>query len=506
MQSDRRLRRPILALTLASILGVFAVTNVAAFDFTPLKSTVKETVLKNGLRVIVMEKPDAPVVSMITWVRAGSVDDPKGYTGMAHMFEHMAFKGTQTLGTTDYAKEKKAIEVEDSLFLLLRAERNKGRFVDSAKVATLEKQYNDAREASYKFVVPNKFTSVIEEEGASGLNASTWNDFTNYYYSLPANRLELWMATESERFLRPVFREMYKERDVVAEERRLRTDSDPFGRLYEEFCGLAFKSHPYGISGIGHMSDIMYYSRDEADAFFLKYYGPTNMHIVIVGAVKADDVIKMADKYWGRIAYRPAPERIATIEPEQLGERRMIIEDPSQPIMLIGYHTPEMTHPDRAPLDLLASYLANGRTAVLYEKLVKEKKMAVAVQGWTGVPGEKYPTCGVLLCVPAQGISNDDCEKAIYAEIDNIIANGPDPKKLENFKAQANSSFIGQLDDNSDLGFQMAMYQDIWGDWKELFNTLDRVNRVTPDDIKRVAAKYYTKKNRVVVASVTTGN
>ncbi|MEW5995387.1 MAG: pitrilysin family protein, partial [Candidatus Zixiibacteriota bacterium] len=258
------------------------VTSVSGFDFSELEKTVTEFTLDNGLTFIVMERHDAPVVSFVTWANVGSVDDPKGYTGLAHMFEHMAFKGTTTLGTKDIDKELELIAVEDSLFMELRAERNKGRFADSTRLAELEEAYEVAREASYKLVEPNKLGNIVEREGGVGLNAGTGLDFTVYTMNFPSNRLELWMSLESERFLNPVLREMYKERDVVAEERRMRTDSNPFGRLIEEFLCAAFKAHPYGVPTIGHMSDIQYYSREEAWAFFEKYYGPSNLVIAVV--------------------------------------------------------------------------------------------------------------------------------------------------------------------------------------------------------------------------------
>ncbi len=291
--------RPFYAVRLASfmLVAVFCVDTAPAFDFSQLENAVVEHTLPNGLKIIVLERHDAPVVSFNTFADVGSVDDPKGYSGIAHMFEHMAFKGTTTFGTKDYAKEKKLIEVEDSVFMELRDERTKGMFADSAKIEKLTKSYEAAREASYALVEPNAFGQAISREGGVGTNAGTASDWTSYFINLPSNRVELWMALESERFLNPVLREMYKERDVVAEERRMRTESNPIGRMIEQFLALAFVAHPYGVPGVGHMSDIQYYSRKEAKVFFEKYYGPSNLTIAIVGDVKAADVIKMAEKY-----------------------------------------------------------------------------------------------------------------------------------------------------------------------------------------------------------------
>jgi len=479
-------------------LILLSVTTVSGFDFSELENSVTEFTLNNGLKIIVMERHEAPVATFVSFANVGSVDDPKGYTGLAHMFEHMAFKGTTTLGTKDIDEELKLIRVEDSLFMELRAERNKGRLADSARIEALETAYEDAREASYQFVVPNEFGNIVEREGGVGLNAGTGYDFTVYFISFPSNRLELWMALESERFLNPVLREMYKERDVVAEERRMRTDSNPIGRLIEEFLAIAFKSHPYGVPGIGNMSDIQYYSRQEAKAFFEKYYGPSNLVVAIVGDVKPKDVIKFAKEYWERIPYRPAPQRVATVEPEQLGERRVVLEDPSQPFYGVGWHIPEGTHSDRPALDALVDYLGQGRTSLLYKNLVKEKKIAMQVAAFTGFPGDKYPSMILVYAMAASEHTNDEIETEIFGEVEKLKDELLAEEEVAKIKARAKASLINQLDSNQGLAFQLAGYHTYWGDWRALFRELERINAVTAEDIQRVAKEYLTKKNRVV--------
>jgi len=481
------------------LIVIFCAGVSPAFDFSQLENAVVEHTLSNGLKIIILERHDAPVVSFNTFADVGSVDDPKGYTGLAHMFEHMAFKGTTTFGTKNYAKEKELIKVEDSIFMELRDERTKGMFADSAKIEKLTKSYEAAREASYALVEPNAFGQTISREGGVGLNAGTASDWTSYFCNLPSNRVELWMALESERFLNPVLREMYKERDVVAEERRMRTESNPIGRMVEQFLALAYVAHPYGVPGVGHMSDIQYYSRKEAKAFFEKYYGPSNLTIAIVGDINAKDVIKMAEKYWGRIAFRPKPSRIATNEPVQNGERRMELEDPAQPVYLAGWHIPEVTHPDRPALDALLDYLAGGRTSLLYKKLIKEKKMAAQAAGFAGFPGDKYPTMVLLYAIPSPKISNYECEKEIFGEVERLKEELIPAEEVEKIKARAKASFTSGLNSNNGLAFQLATYQTTWGDWHEMFRQLDRINSVTPEDIQRVAKEYFTKNNRTVV-------
>ncbi|HUV29504.1 MAG TPA: pitrilysin family protein [Acidobacteriota bacterium] len=494
--------RLVVAVTCLLFMGISA---VSAFDFSELQEKITEKTLDNGLKVIVMERHDAPVASFVTWADVGSVDDPKGATGMAHMFEHMSFKGTESIGSEDIDKELKLMAVEDSLITELQAERVKGSLADTARVSALQAAFEEAREAAYQVVVPEAYTDLISREGGVAINAGTASDFTVYFFSLPSNKVELWAAMESDRFLNPVLREMYRERDVIAEERRMRTETSPFGRLLEEFLGLSYKAHPYGIEGVGHMSDIQNFTRGTAEAYFEKYYGPSNLTVVIVGDVKAKDIFKMAEKYWGRIPYRPAPDPIATVEPEQPGERRVVIEDPSQPLFIAGWHIPEITHPDRPALDAMMDYLAQGRTSLLYKNLVKEKKIAlVATSLVPAYVGDKYPTMAIVYAVPSQDHDNYECEEQILAEIERMKEELLSPEDIDKIKARAKAEFIagggfgGGLNSNLGLAIQLGYFQNLYGDWREMFKTLDRINAVTAEDVQRVAKLYFTKKNRVV--------
>lgn len=493
------MHRSMRVLCLAGCLASLALVPGYGFDFSQVESQITEHTLDNGLKIIVLERHEAPVATFMIWANVGSVDDPKGYTGLAHMFEHLAFKGTQKLGTKNWEKERKLIAVEDSLFLEYRAAKNQGRETDSAEVADLYDKYEAARESSYEMVEPNKFLETYKREGGENFSAGTGYDFTMFFFSLPANKAELWMAMESERFHRPVFREMYKERDVVAEERRMRVESSPIGRMLEQFLGLAYNAHPYGISGIGHMSDIMYYSRDEASDFFRKYYGPSNLVISIVGDVKADDMFKMAEKYWSPIQARPKPQRIATVEPEQAGERRMVLEDPSQPVYMVGWHVPSGTHPDRPALNALTQYLATGRTSALYERMVKEEAMAIQVGAFAGFPGNKYPGMAIIYAIPAKDHTNAECESVIFEEVERVKDELLDDSEIEKIRARAKAQFIEGLRSNVGMAAQLASFETEWGSWKELFKQLDRINAVTAEDIQRVAQMYFTKENRNVV-------
>lgn len=479
------------------------VTASTDFDFSLLEKSVVETTLDNGLKIIVLPRHDAPVVSLVTWVNVGGSDDPKEYTGMAHMFEHMAFKGTPSIGSRGFDKELKLMAKEDEIFMQLREERLKGRLADEKRIASLSASMEKAIAAAYEMIEPNAFSNILQGEGGSGLNAFTSRDQTAYIISMPSNKLELWMAMESERFFDPLLREMYREREVVIEERRMTVDNRPVGKLIEDFLSTAFKAHPYRVPIIGYMSDIENYSREAAQQFFDRYYSPGNMSLAIVGDVNPDRVIEMAKKYWGRIEARPLPERIVTVEPAQLGERRLSIEDRAQPTLLMGWHTPESTHPDYPALRAMMDILGQGRTSNLYRRMIRDERAAVSVSAFTGWPGNKYPALSVVFVFPSQGRTTADCEAIVSEEIEKMQNELLPMEEIEKVKARAMAGFIKDLRSDMGLAQQLATYQQLWGDWRELFRELGRINAVTPEDVQRVARTYFTNKNRTVATMET---
>jgi predicted Zn-dependent peptidase len=453
--------------------------------------------LDNGMTFLVLERHEAPVVSFLTYVDVGAVDEVKGITGMAHIFEHMAFKGTPTIGSKDFKAESKAIEKIDKAFNALKNEIRKGNNADKAKLEMLQKQFQQAQDEADKYIVHDEFEQTLTKEGASGLNAFTGNDSTGYVLSLPSNKLELWMLTESERFYRPVLREFYKERAVIMEERRM-GENNPEERLTEEFLSIAFKSHPYGEPVIGHMSDLQAISSEDARTFYKKYYSPANMTTAIVGDVDPQDIKKLAQIYFGRIQAAPKPEPPRTVEPEQLGEKRFVMQDAAQPTLLIGYHIPQFNHPDNVILDTLSDILSSGRTSRLYRSMVKEKKIAVSAYAMTGFPGNKYPALFVFTADPAQGHTNQECEQEIYAQIEKLKTEPVTAEELQKAKTQARAGLIRQLDSNGGLAIQTARYQVLTGDWRNLFNRIDAIEKVTAQDIQRVCSEYFTMQNRTV--------
>ena len=467
-------------------------------DITSFEKKIQVRTLPNGLTVILMQRKEAPVFSFYTFVDAGSAQDPKTKTGLAHMFEHMAFKGTDTIGTTDYAKEKVVLAEIEKAYAAYVAERDKRVGQDPQKLAQLEKQWKDLIDQADKFVIRNQFGELIEKNGAVGMNASTSEDETSYYYSMPANRLELWAYLESDRFLEPVMREFYKERDVVYEERRMRVDSNPIGRLIEQFQSAAFMAHPYGIPGIGWPYDLHTFSATDARAFFDKYYVPANMTVAVVGDIDFAKTWPVIEKYFGRLPKRPKPDEALTTEPAQNSERRVVLTEQSQPVYLEGYHRPDYLDKDDLVYDAISDVVSNGRTSRLYRSLVRDKHIAIQAGGFSGLPGSKYPHLFAFYAIPTPGHTPEEVRDALRAEIERLKNEDVTDEELQMVKTRAKASLIRSLGSNSGLASQLAIYQARFGDWRELFRQVDKIDKVTKGDIRRVANQTFVENNRTV--------
>jgi predicted Zn-dependent peptidase len=458
------------------------------------RTTVK--VLPNGLTLIVCERPEAPVFSFYTLVDAGSADDPQGASGLAHMFEHMAFKGTTEIGTTNYPAEKIALAKVEIAYAAYDAEFRKRVGQSPAKLEELHKAFEDAQAAAQKFVIPNQFSEIAESNGAVGINASTAEDSTQYFWSMPSNRLELWAYLESQRISQPVEREFYKERNVVQEERRMRVDSSPIGRMVEQFLATAYIAHPYRRPGVGWENEISQVTATEAAAFHAKYYVPANIVIAVVGDVKSADTMPILERYFAKIPPGPRPEPMTTIEPPQVAEKSVVIREATQPFYVEGYHKPDYRDPDDSTYDAIADIFSNGRTARLYRSLVRDQGIAAEAEGLSGFPGEKYPGLFAVYAVPLPGHTPDQMREAIHKELDRLKNEDVSDAELERFKTRARADLLRGLGDNEGLAHQLAEYQTRFGDWRQLFRELDKINAVNKADIRRVANKIFVESNR----------
>ena len=459
---------------------------------------VSEFTLPNGLHFIIIERHDAPVVSFHTYVNVGSVDDPGGETGLAHMFEHMAFKGTPTIGTKNWPAEKQAMAAVDQIYARLDAERAKAPRVDAKKAAALEAELAAAMEKADSFVEENEYDRVVESNGGLDMNASTGEDSTNYFYSFPSNRIELWFLLESARFLNPVFREFYKERDVVREERRMRVESSSQGKLVEAMLATAFAAHPYRNMPGGWAGDIEHFRRPDAQRFYDQYYVPADMTIGIAGDVNPAEARRLAEKYFGRLPVRPLPARYRTEEPVQEGEKRVAVSSPSQPFIIVGYKRPDQYTPDDAALTVLDALLSDGRTGLMYKDMVRDKQMALGAGSQPGFPGGKYPSLFLFFVAPSTGHSVEENEKEVYRIIEQVKTTPADAESLDRIKTKLRADVIRKLASNSGLASELASYYVNYGDWRKLFSELDDFNKVTAADVQRVAKQYLVEDHRTV--------
>lgn len=465
------------------------------------EKNVTEFTLPNGLHFIVLERHQAPVVSFHAYVNAGSVNDAAGRTGLAHMFEHMIGKGTSTVGTKNWPEEKTALVNVEAAYSKLEEERRKEFRANPETMKKLKSELDEAIEEANKLVVPNQFVQVIEENGAAGFNAGTALDSTQYFYSLPSNRVELWFLLQSQWFRQPVYREFYKERDVVREERRMRTESNPVGQLQEMMLATAFTAQPYRTV-VGWASDIENLTATDAQQFFKTYYVPSNLTIAVAGDVTAAQIRQLADRYYAPLPAGPMPPRVRTVEPKQNGEKRVTVETPSQPFLFIAYHRPDQYDKDDAVFDVIAGILSSGRTGLLYKEMVQEKKLALQSGAVGTFPSAKYSSLFFVYSVPNQGKTVEENEKALYGIIDGLKKDKVDQATLDRVKTKIRAGLIRALDSNSGLASQLAENYASYGDWKKMFTAIDDVEKVTADDVQRVVSTYFTDENKTVAYTV----
>ncbi|HEY9809215.1 MAG TPA: pitrilysin family protein [Halomicronema sp.] len=456
---------------------------------------VSEFQLENGMKFIVLERHQAPVVSFLTYANVGGANEPDGKTGIAHFLEHLAFKGTRRIGTRDFAAEEPLLNQLDQLYTKIKAAK---AAKNDSEVAKLQAEFNKIEAEAAKFAVQNELGRIVERSGGVGLNANTSTDATRYFYSFPSNKLELWMSLESERFLEPVFREFYKEKQVILEERRLRTDNSPIGKMIEVFLDAAYDVHPYKRPVIGYDEDIRNLSRQDVQDFFDTYYGPSNLTMAVVGDVDPAEVKRLAEIYFGRYQAKAAPPDVQSVEPPQTETRQVTVQLQSQPWYLEGYHRPAMNHPDHVVYQMIASLLSDGRTSRLYKSLVEQKQLALNAQGFSGFPGDKFPNLMLFYALTAPGHTVDEVQEALHTEIESLKNVPVSATELDRVKTLSRANLLRSLDSNEGMAELLLEYEVKTGSWRNLFKELDTIAKVTPADIQRVAKATFTEQNRTI--------
>ena len=481
-----------------------AVASLSSDPRKGLEEKVVEHTLKNGMKLLLVERHTSPTVS--AWIRfqVGSSDEKSDERGIAHLLEHMLFKGTTTLGTTNYAAEKPLLDKIEEIAQELLAERAKRDKADPAKIAELEKRLKTQEEAASRYVIKDEFFEIYSRNGGVGYNAFTSRDGTTYLISLPSNKLELWAAIESDRMQNAVLREFYTERSVVMEERRRSYDADPQSKLWETFIAASFLAHPYGQPTIGWMSDIEQLTRTKAEQFFHNYYGPHNAIVAIVGDIDTKAAITLVERYFGSIAPGKKPAPVTAVEPKQGGERRIELIAEAEPTIVIGFHKPAINAPDDYVFDVISMLLGQGRTSRLHKKLVVEQQLASDI-GVFDAPGSRYPNLFLVNADPRAPHTVAEVETAILAELERLKTEPVAERDLQRILNKIEYEEARRMGTNGGLARNLTEYEAVAGTWRYMIEYRHKVAAVTPADIQRVARTYFTRENRMVGFITTKG-
>lgn len=411
---------------------------------------VTETVLPNGLKVLLVEEPKAPVVTVQIWYKAGARNEPLGKGGLAHMMEHMMFKGTPKTG-------------------------------------------------------PKQFSLIVQRNGGQD-NAHTARDAAAYYTDFAADRVNLGLELEADRMVNVLFeeKEFLPERDVVYEERRLRIEDQPAVTLGEVMRATAFMAHVYGRPTIGWPSEIKGWTLQDAMWFYKTYYAPNTATLIVAGDIKKDEVLKKVTELFGPIPRGPAPPALVIPEePQQIGERRVFVRKEAElPIFFAVHHVPNLTHPDSAPLNVLAYVLGGGESARLHKKVVYELQLA-SFAGADYNPVYKDPYLFGLSAGPLPGKTSEEVERAVLAEVERVRNEPVTDRELQKAKNQIEAEFVFAQDSVHMLANLLGAYESA-ASWKLLPSYLDGIRKVTAADVQRVAKQYVTTDNRTAAILIPT--
>jgi predicted Zn-dependent peptidase len=467
---------------------------------------VKEHVLANGMKILMIPKPGVPRVVCHIYFKVGSINERPGITGSAHVHEHLMFKGTEVMGVTDYAKDSEIDRQIDVLMGRIYREKYWRTDGDQAKIAAWQKEVDDLAKAEKAFIVKDDLWTQYMKNGGTGLNASTSQETTGYYVTLPSNKIELQMLLESDRMMNARFREFYSEKDVIMEERRL-SENRP-GFFFSEQVNAAFyTASPYHWEVLGWMDDIKKMTKEDLIEFHNRYYVPNNAVAIYVGEFDPAAVVALAEKYFGRIPKGPDLEPIRTGEPPQYSEKRLYGEGPAATSLQMMFHTPPDGHPDTAALSILASTLGSGGgggfrggrgggggTGRLYKMLVRDKQLAVSASASSRA--QWYVGAFQFSATPRmdKGVKPEELEKEIWAEIDKVKKDGLTEEEIQKAKNRSEAMFIRSLASTAGLASRVGR-AELQRGWRSILTDLEDLRKVTNDDIKRVAAVYFVKDN-----------
>ncbi len=482
------------------------------FDIESLKSkfqnNIKKYTLKNGIRVILMKNGITPTIACYLKLGVGSSNESFDQAGVAHLLEHLLFKGTNQIGTTDFTKEKiylKQIEVMGE-----RIDKIKRKLLNPILAANEKKELEEKlkktepyfytlQDLAKKFVISEEDSKAYSSAGGVRYNAYTSTDVTNYQIQLPKNRLELWAWLESSRFINPVFREFYTERKVIQEERKMRYDSRPRSLLYELYLKTAFGMSPYGKPVIGFESNIPRLKLKETKKFFREHYIPSRMVIGIVGDIEFEPTLDIIRKYFERIPSKKTPEFPPISYELQRVQRKSVLIAEHTPYMITGWSKPSVYHANDIIFDVLAKLLTNGKSSRLVKKLVIQEKIVQNIRAYTGIPGNQLPNHFSFFI---SAYSEKDYPKImdmIYEEISTLKEKGPSMEELQRVKNRTYASLLSSLNSNAGLADSITYYEVLLNDYKKFFTFLEEMGKVHPEDIQKILQTYFITENNTTV-------
>ncbi len=471
------------------------------FSFSTFAFSLEDHVvvanLSNGMKFILVRRPGAPVFAGYIQVKVGGVDESDGKTGIAHMLEHMAFKGTKQIGTTNYLAEKKILDQIEKVGIQLSA-LTRAREDQTDQANTLRKKLKELQDQQEQYIVKEEFSRAYTKNGASEFNATTSKDVTNYFVVLPSQQLELWAYLDSERLKDPVFREFYSERDVVMEERRMRIENSPFGKNYENLLETAFLKSPYHFPTIGYAEDVKALTATDLQNFYKTYYVPQNMVGAVVGDINIESTTKILEKYFGSIPQGSTPPPLAIEEPRSLKEKRSKVVFDARPNLMMAFHKPTFPDPEDAHFDLIYEVLCEGRTSRLHRALVEEKKIAQNIGCDSSTPGVRRNNLFMIYASPQGQASVADLEKAIEFEIGKLKTSPITSEELDRAKNHILSERMMGMQSNLGMAEMLVYFEGLAGDWRELLKREDILKSLKVDALQKTAQKYFTSENRTI--------
>ena len=510
MHRQKRQHRIVWGLCISGLLLASAGQVGADERGQPAGVTPREAVLDNGLKLLLVERHDEPTVAGGVFYDVGSVNDPQGKSGIAHLFEHMLFKGSKVIGTSDYASEQEVVKKQDELREKMNAEMNRMREMKRRGEITdvldpkqwtpayqeMQKQYDELVAAARQYIKNNEFANLYTTNGGARMNAGTMEDLTMYFVQLPSNKLELFFWLESDRMANGVMREFYVERDNVREERRLRVESTPTGKLDEAFDAMFWQAHPYGVPVLGWPSEVESITKKDVEDFYRVYYAPNNATVAVVGDFDSQKVIDLAKKYFGRIPRGPTePPPTLTEEVIPTAVRRFDAEAETNPRVRVRYHTVAIGHKDDAALDVLSGLLS-GKTGRLYKRLVTKEDAAIG-EPFAGNQSRKYAGSLELVATVKEGRKPEDVESMMLEEVGRLRTEEVSDHELQKVKNQVLAESVRRLKSNFGLMFQLGLYET-WLEWSYLNEAPKRMLAVTAADVRRVVETYLKPDARTV--------